>query len=421
MTRRKPLYLQADGPDAGDINRFLRTMFGGEETLLRDPVSGGMWDVSEEGVPSMSVVVGAGAAIISGDDSPTIQGSYFIHADADESVPIAASDPTNARISVIVATVRDSNFDGGGDDDWILQEIAGVASGSPVEPAVPDNSIKIRSLTVPASATSIVDANIDALDEDASRWALPTSRATIEGTVPELQIGQTSPSNGERYRLIAVGDDVQIQAFDDTAGDWETAITIEAGVQGNREIATNAGVVVLRANASADNLRTVDILPLADSAHDLGSSGLRWVDIHADNGTIQTSDEKLKTKSRKKSETLGRDFVVRLVAAGGVFAGRWKNGGKRTHQFVGAQTVAAVLEDLGLDPADVALWGKARKTKVVGMEKDGSPKTIELDEVDPDGRQSIRYGELVPPLLRAVAEISAELDDVKAELAALKK
>ena len=104
-----------------------------------------------------------------------------------------------------------------------------------------------------------------------------------------------------------------------------------------------------------------------------------------------------------------------------MFAGRWKNGGKRTHQFVGAQTVAAVLEDLGLDPADVALWGKARKTKVVGMEKDGSPKTIELDEVDPDGRQSIRYGELVPPLLRAVAEISAELDDVKAELAALKK
>ena len=360
-------------------------------------------------------------AIVFGDDSPTIQGAYFIHADADETVPIAASDPTNARISLIVATVRDSNFDGGGDDDWILQEIAGLPSGSPVAPAVPDNSILIREITVPASAGSIVNANISAFPDEVSQWQWPAARALLQGSSPLIEIAETGAGNGEKYRIVAEQDDLVFEAFDDTAGVWESVFEIENGVQGNRELKTNAGVVVLRANASADNLRTVDILPLVDSSYDLGSSGLRWVDIHADNGTIQTSDETLKTKSRRKAESLGLDFIVRLVDAGGVFAGRWKNGGKRTHQFVGAQTVEKTLAEIGLDPGDIALWGKARKTEVAGLERDGSPIVIELDEVDPNGRQSIRYGELIPPALRAIAELAGELEAVKAELAALKK
>ena len=420
MTRRKPLHLQADGPDAGDLNRFIGTLFQ-TEVLLPDPVSGKMWDVTEAGVPSMSVVVSAGAAIVFGDDSPTIQGAYFIHADADETVPIAASDPTNARISLIVATVRDSNFDGGGDYDWILQEIAGLPSGSPVAPAVPDNSILIREITVPASAGSIVNANISAFPDEVSQWQWPAARALLQGSSPLIEIAETGAGNGEKYRIVAEQDDLVFEAFDDTAGVWESVFEIENGVQGNRELKTNAGVVVLRANASADNLRTVDILPLVDSSYDLGSSGLRLFDIHADNGTIQTSDETLKTKSRRKAESLGLDFIVRLVDAGGVFAGRWKNGGKRTHQFVGAQTVEKTLAEIGLDPGDIALWGKARKTEVAGLERDGSPIVIELDEVDPNGRQSIRYGELIPPALRAIAELAGELEAVKAELAALKK
>ena len=53
-----------------------------------------------------------------------------------------------------------------------------------------------------------------------------------------------------------------------------------------------------------------DVLPAADDAQDIGSSSLRFDDIHATNGAIQTSDERLKDNIADSS--LGLDFVNAL-------------------------------------------------------------------------------------------------------------
>lgn len=53
-----------------------------------------------------------------------------------------------------------------------------------------------------------------------------------------------------------------------------------------------------------------DILPAVDDSQDLGSSSKRFDDIHATNGTIQTSDERLKDNIADSS--LGLDFVNAL-------------------------------------------------------------------------------------------------------------
>jgi hypothetical protein len=55
---------------------------------------------------------------------------------------------------------------------------------------------------------------------------------------------------------------------------------------------------------------TGNILPGTDDAQDLGSSSKRFDDIHATNGTIQTSDERLKDNIADSS--LGLDFVNAL-------------------------------------------------------------------------------------------------------------
>ena len=56
--------------------------------------------------------------------------------------------------------------------------------------------------------------------------------------------------------------------------------------------------------------RAGDILPATDDAHDLGSSSNRFDDVYATNGTIQTSDERLKDNITDSS--LGLDFLNAL-------------------------------------------------------------------------------------------------------------
>lgn len=106
----------------------------------------------------MSVRVAAGWAAIIGTTT-TDMGVYTIYNDAQATLTITTADPTNPRIDLICATVRDAYYSGAF-NDVIFQVIAGTPAGSPVAPALPANSISLATVAVGAAVTQINSGNI---------------------------------------------------------------------------------------------------------------------------------------------------------------------------------------------------------------------------------------------------------------------
>lgn len=106
-----------------------------------------------------SVDVSAGEAFISGSASPLLQGCYHVVNDATLNVPITAADATNPRNDLIVARVRDIEY-GDAVSAWAIEAIPGAPNATPVDPALPANSIPLARVVVGAGVTTIVAANI---------------------------------------------------------------------------------------------------------------------------------------------------------------------------------------------------------------------------------------------------------------------
>jgi hypothetical protein len=106
----------------------------------------------------MSVRVASGWAAIVGTTTSNM-GVYTIYNDAIEALTITTADPTNPRIDLICATVRDAYYSGA-NNDVIFQVIAGTPAGSPSAPALPANSISLATVAVGAAVTQINSGNI---------------------------------------------------------------------------------------------------------------------------------------------------------------------------------------------------------------------------------------------------------------------
>ena len=114
--------------------------------------------VTENSPAGMSVRVASGWAAIVGTTT-TNMGVYTIFNDAIDTLTITTANPTNPRIDLVCATVRDA-FYSGANNDVIFQVIAGTPAGSPVAPALPANSISLATVAVGAAVTQINTANI---------------------------------------------------------------------------------------------------------------------------------------------------------------------------------------------------------------------------------------------------------------------
>ena len=89
-------------------------------------------------------------AVIRGDTSAR-QGSYIVqHQDATVQLPIAAADPSNPRIDLVVARVFDDEADSSGSSHTDVEVLTGTPASSPVPPAVPDSAIPLAEVEVEA-------------------------------------------------------------------------------------------------------------------------------------------------------------------------------------------------------------------------------------------------------------------------------
>ena len=176
-----------------------------------------------------------------------------------------------------------------------------------------------------------------------------------------------------------------------------------------------------------------------DNAIDLGSSGNRFDDIYATNGTIQTSDqnEKQQIASLTDAEITAAKAISKLFKTF-----KWndkveaKGDAARTHAGVIAQDVQQAMTDAGLDAGDYAFfisttWWETQ-TEVPAVEADEEngieaadaytrTDTYDTAEEAPEGAtERTRLGIRYPELLAFVgAATEQRLADIETRIAAL--
>lgn len=192
--------------------------------------------VTQNATPNMSVNVAAGAAILPGTQA-TLQGDYHGYQDASVNLAIAAANASNPRIDIVCAGVNDGQYSGStttlAANTWGCFVITGVAAPSPVAPATPTSSVVLAQVLVPASATSIVTADIT--DERPKARALVaqiphTSVATLVPSSQQFTVGtgsyQNYPGAGGGPLSVAFAkyrDDTTLLARIDISRAWNSA------------------------------------------------------------------------------------------------------------------------------------------------------------------------------------------------------
>jgi len=159
------------------------------------------------------------------------------------------------------------------------------------------------------------------------------------------------------------------------------------------------GAVGLMFVSSDDTIRPHNIATntARDDAIDLGQATVRFDDIRATNGTIQTSDQQ--EKNTITDSDLGIDFIKRLTPKSYIF-----NGKTRTHYGLIAQDVETVLSDISKPTSGFAGFIKDD----ISEEQDGS-----------EYRYGLRYTEFVAPLIQAVKDQQATIDAQQTTITAL--
>jgi hypothetical protein len=140
------------------------------------------------------------------------------------------------------------------------------------------------------------------------------------------------------------------------------------------------------------------VQPSNDNAVTCGSSGKRWSAVWAVNGTIQTSDEALKTDI--KPTRLGLDFITHLQP----IEFKWKDRmitdsdgntipckHQRKHHGFSAQQVLQVLADLNIPTNDFA----------------GFVDPLVKDSTASNSPIGLRYDQFISPLVRSCQELAA--------------
>jgi len=129
----------------------------------------------------------------------------------------------------------------------------------------------------------------------------------------------------------------------------------------------------------------------ADNSKDLGVSSIRWDDIYATNGTINTSDQ---NEKQDIAELTDAEQRVAVAAKGLLRKFRWRDAVEekgdeaRTHFGIIAQDLQAAFEAEGLDAGDYAMFIHSTWTD----EETGEERS----------RMGVRYSELLAFIIAAI-------------------
>ena len=171
--------------------------------------------------------------------------------------------------------------------------------------------------------------------------------------------------------------------------------------------------IVLPRGASI--LETRHVRPQANDTYDIGGSGIRYDDIFATNGTINTSDRN--EKAQISGSDLGLTFVNDLNPVKYQF-----KSGSRTHYGLIAQEVSESLVSSSIHTDDFAGYIRSEMytSGSVTLDKKGILANNEMDLANftKSGEENLglRYTEFVAPLIKAVQELTDEVKFLRASI-----
>jgi hypothetical protein len=148
MARLTPLWEQAGTYPAASDRRLVSALWpAGGVTGFEATASGGM---------GVSLAAGSGAV-----PSANATGSVLCVSDAAEAVVIGGAPPSGQnRIDVITLQPRGTDLDGGANNDWVFNVIAGAVAATPVAPAVPVGQLAVWRVYVGGGVAALVQSNL---------------------------------------------------------------------------------------------------------------------------------------------------------------------------------------------------------------------------------------------------------------------
>ena len=232
--------------------------------------------VSQQATPGMSVILGPGRAQIVGTSvSPptgqawTTQAGYTALNDANLSLTVTTSNPTQPRIDAVYVQIQDAYYSGS-TNLAVAGIVAGTPGASPVAPAVPTNSILLAYIAVGANVTSIVTANI-------------TYQASVAMTLGSQRITPVSVNSGQ----VAGGTVFASHTVQQLATPQRIVVELLGDIVGTTAgAAGGVGVVAIPAGGTL-TLNGFTTVAVATSGQ--GYAGGLVVDIAAGTGTVTIS------------------------------------------------------------------------------------------------------------------------------------
>jgi len=169
-----------------------------------------------------------------------------------------------------------------------------------------------------------------------------------------LRITRDGSTAGFFNRLNSDGVIVSFYKDSSSVGSIQSVSGTRIGINTN----TGAGYLLI-GGTQYYAWNSTEFRPQTDNARDLGASTLRWDDVRATNGTIQTSDanEKQQIASLTSAEITAAKAISKLFKTF-----KWndkveaKGDAARTHTGVIAQEVQSAMSDAGLDATKYAFW-----------------------------------------------------------------
>jgi hypothetical protein len=227
---------------------------------------------------------------------------------------------------------------------------------------------------------------------------------TAGGTSMMILSGQTNTITTTKRIGIpsgSVGSPSLYFTANSDCGLYYTSNNVVTAVQGATILNVASSIVICYKTFRASN----------DNTYDLGTSGQRWDDVYATNGSIITSDERLKKDIT--DGVLGLDFINKL----------------RPVSFVWKDTITTD-EDTGIETTKTHTrphLGLIAQETEAAMNECG--QTISDNDIlcndylaaggeDPDAldRYGMRYSALISPLILAVQQLTAKVESLETQI-----
>jgi len=243
---------------------------------------------------------------------------------------------------------------------------------------------------------------------------LTATGANITGTITSTN-GTIGGFNLSSTGLSNSGSSIYINAS--TATVYGT--TVNAGSGGITSANTITSTGTLTANAGFSLASGISgygfnsqCAPGTDNSYYCGLSSWRWKAVYAVNGTIQTSDSRLKTNTQDSA--LGLDFINSLRPV----SYKWIEGGKQV--VTDDQGNPVKNEDGTIKTISISgkrtHWGFLAQEVKTAVDKSGVEDFAGwvLDDLnDPNSEQAVNYQQFIAPMVKAIQELSAEVEKLK--------